>query len=140
MTEPSVEIVRAHIEAYREDDVERALAFLDPAIAMDVTRIRGVDGTVAVGHQEVIREVRRWQGTFEDYVFDVDRITDLGGGTVLVVTNERGSGKSSGAPVTRQMAGVYHVLDGRIVRITGFPSVDAALAAVGPEGDRSGRK
>jgi ketosteroid isomerase-like protein len=131
MAEESVEVVRGHIEAYRNDDVEVALGFFDRDIVMDTTRSRGVGGEVAHGYDHVVREVRSWMGTFEDYEFEVQRITDLGAGAVLVVATERGRGKGSGAAVERTMAGLYFVLAGKIVRITGYPTEQAALEAVG---------
>lgn len=131
MSEESADVVRNHIEAYQRDDVEGALGFFDPHIVQDTTRDRSVDGAVVHGYDAVVREVRRWIGAFEDYEFDVERITDLGAGTVLVIATERGRGKGSGAPVERTIAGVYNVLDGKIVRITGYLSEEAAVAAVG---------
>ena len=70
-------------------------------------------------------------GAFEDYAFDIERMTDLGGGTIVVVVTERGRGKGSGIAVERSAAGLYSVLDGRIVRITWFPTEREALEAVG---------
>ena len=131
MSHESVDVVRRHIEAYQRDDVAGALGFMDDHIVVDTTRVRSIDGRVAHGHEEVVREVRRWMGAFEGYEFEIERVTDLGAGTVLVVAGEVGRGKGSGAPVERLMAGVYHVLDGEIVRITGYPTEDAALEAAG---------
>jgi ketosteroid isomerase-like protein len=134
MAEGSVEVVRGHIEAYRRDDVAGALSFFDPHVVQDTTRVRGVDAAVAHGYDEVVREVRRWMGTFEGYEFEVHSVADLGAGTVLVVFAERGRGKGSGVPVERTAAALYTVLDGKIVRITGYPTEQAALDAVGLSG------
>jgi ketosteroid isomerase-like protein len=127
----AVEIVRAHIEAFRADDVESALSLIDPDIVQDTTRVRGVDGRVVHGHEALVREVRRWMGAFQGYDFDVQSIEQLGPGTVMVMIAERGSGKGSGAPVEQTMVGIYNVLDGKIIRVTGFTSEEEALAAVG---------
>jgi ketosteroid isomerase-like protein len=96
-----------------------------------VTRDRGGVGAVAHGHEEVVSEVRHWMGAFEDYAFEVERVSDLGAGIVAVVVGERGRGKGSGAPVGRTMAALYNVIDGKIVRITWYPTEKAALEAVG---------
>ena len=129
-----VEVVREHIDAYRRDDVPGALSCLDPDVIVDTTRVGGSVGAISHGHDGLVHEVRRFMGAFEDYEFEVERITDLGGGTVAVVVKERGRGKGSGIPVERTFAGIYSVLDGRIVRITGFPTEREALEAAGLSG------
>jgi ketosteroid isomerase-like protein len=126
-----VEVVREHIEAYRRDDVPGALSHLDADIIVDTTRIAGSVGAVSHGHDGLIHEVRRFMGAFEDYDFEVERMTDLGAGTVAVVVNEHGRGKGSGIAVARSFVGLYSVLDGKIVRITGFPTERDALEATG---------
>jgi ketosteroid isomerase-like protein len=131
MSEENVEIVRGHIEAYRRDDVAGALDFLDSHVVVDTTRVTRVGGGISHGHEGVVKEVRRFMGAFEDYEFEVEHLTDLGGGTVAVVVVERGRGKGSGVPVERTMAGLYTVIDSKIVRITGFPSEREALQALG---------
>lgn len=132
MTAPeNVEVVRAHIEAYRRDDVTGALTYLDPHVVVDTTRASGIAGAVSHGHEGLVREVRRFMGAFQDYAFEVERIDDLGGGTVAVVVTQRGRGKGSGIPVGRTIAGLYSVLDRKIVRITWFPTERQALDAAG---------
>jgi ketosteroid isomerase-like protein len=131
MSNEGVDVVRGHIEAYRRGDVAGALTFLEDHAVLDVTRVRGVDGAVAHGHDEIVREVRRWMGAFEGYEFDLEQVTDLGAGTALVVVAESGRGKGSGAPVERSMAALYNVVGGKIVRITGYPTQEAALEAAG---------
>jgi ketosteroid isomerase-like protein len=132
MSEEAAEVVREHIEAYRNDDVPGALALLDPDVIVDTGGIGGADGVVtAHGHEGVVREVRRWMGAFEDFTFEVERVTDLGGGTVVVAVTERGRGKGSGVLVERSVAALYNVLGGKIVRITGFRTEREALEAAG---------
>src|SRR5215217_2806874 len=133
ISEQSVEVVREHIEAYRRDDAAGALAALDDHVILDTTRVSaaGLTGAVSHGHEGVVREMRSWLGAFEDYAFEVERLTELGGGTVAVVIAERGRGKGSGVLVERTMAGLYTVLDGKIVRVTFFPTEREALEAVG---------
>jgi hypothetical protein len=58
-------------------------------------------------------------------------MSDLGGGTVVVVVTERGHGKRSRISVERTGAGLYSILDGKIVRIIWFPTERDARAAVG---------
>ena len=132
MSQENVEIVRQHIEAWSAEDATLALSFLDPYIVMDLSRTGAwaVDEAL-YGPEAVAEHFRRYAGTFEDYRWDVQRLTDLGAGAVLVVTTESGRGKGSGVSVDRSMAALYTVVDGKIVRITFFHDEREALEAAG---------
>jgi ketosteroid isomerase-like protein len=131
MSQDDVDVVRGLIEAYRLGDVATALSCLDVDVILDTTRVAGSIGSVSHGHDALIREVRRFIGAFEDYSFELERITDFGGGTVAAVVNECGRGKGSGIQVERTVATIYSVLAGKIVRITSFPTEPEALEAFG---------
>jgi ketosteroid isomerase-like protein len=75
--------------------------------------------------------MRRWIGTFEEYRYEVERLTDLGSGMTLALVTETGRGKSSGVPVDRGYANLYTVIDGAIARITLFRTEQDALEAIG---------
>jgi ketosteroid isomerase-like protein len=77
--------------------------------------------------------VTRYRGTFEDYDYKVERLTDLGAGAILAVVTETGRGKGSGAPVDRRFATLYTVIDAKIARVTQFRTEQDALEAVGLE-------
>ena len=132
MSQENVEIVRRHIEAWSGEEATLALSFLDPYIVMDLSR------TVAGGWtrrstvlEAVAEHFRRYAGTFEDYRWAAQRLTDLGAGAVLVVTIESGRGKGSGVSVERPLAVLYTLVDGKVVRITFFEDEQEALEAAG---------
>src|SRR5215216_1667726 len=131
MSQENVEIVRGHIEAFQAQDAPRTLSFLDPHVVLDMSRIGGIDSEAFYGHEALAEFVRRYAGTFEDYRYEVERLTDLGSGAVLAVLTEAGRGKGSGVPVHRSVATLYTVIDGRIARITHFPTEQDALEAAG---------
>ena len=88
--------------------------------------------TRAYLRSEAITEFfRRFAGTFEDYRWEDERLTDLGSGAVLAVLRETGRGKGSGVPVDRPLAALYTVIDGKIARITIFHTEQGALEAAG---------
>jgi ketosteroid isomerase-like protein len=130
MSQENVEIVRGHIEAFRQGDPPGALSYLDPHVVWDPSRAGGIDVPVAYGHEEVIQMTRRYIGAFEDYDYQA-RLTDLGSGAVLALVTEEGRGKGSSAPVRRTFAALYTVIDGKIARVTFFPSEAQALEAAG---------
>jgi ketosteroid isomerase-like protein len=130
MSEENVEIVRRHIEAWSAKEAALALSFLDPHIVLDLTRAGAIEGAF-YGPEGVGEHFRRYAGTFEDYRWEVQRLDDLGTGAILAVVTESGRGKGSGASVSRSLAVLYTLVDGKIVRITMFPGEREALEAAG---------
>jgi ketosteroid isomerase-like protein len=131
MSQENVEVVRKHIEAFRQGDASGALSYLDRHVVLDRSRVRGPDFGVAYGHDAVNQTMRNYMGAFEEYDYELERLTDVGSGAVLAVVNEEGRGKTSGAPVRHSYAMLYTVIDAKIVRCTLFPSEDQALKAAG---------
>jgi ketosteroid isomerase-like protein len=129
MSEENVEIVRAHIEAFRAKETELSASFLDEHVVQDLSRVGGLD-PVAYGIEAVVKGVIDHRGAFEDYDYLVE-LSDLGSGQVLAEGTESGRGKRSGAPVERSFAVLYSLLGGKIVRVTTFADVRSALEAVG---------
>jgi ketosteroid isomerase-like protein len=132
MSRENVEVVRGHIEAFRRGDVPGTLSYFDPHVVWDPSRVVGaLDVSVAYGREEVTETIRHYIGAFEDYDYAAQRLTDLGSGAVLALVTEEGRGKSSGVPVRQSFAAIYTVIDGKIARVTFFPSEDQALEAAG---------
>ena len=133
----AAEIVHEHIEAFRAKDTARSNSFFDPHVVWDGSRTGGVDaGNFAYGIDAIVEIVRSYRGAFDDYDFEIERLVDLGSGAVLVVVTETGFGRTSGVPVNRPFAVIYTVLERKIVRMTLFPTDQAALEAVGVEENR----
>jgi ketosteroid isomerase-like protein len=130
MSRENVEVVRKHLEAFTHD-ADRAISFFDAFVVMDRTRVGALDDEVVYGKKALSQAVVRYLGAFEDYAYDVVRLTDAGSGAILATVNERGRGKASGALVQHSFAALYTVIDGKIARITFFPSEEQALEAVG---------
>jgi ketosteroid isomerase-like protein len=127
MSREQVEVVREHIEAYRRREVSVALSLMDRHAVLDMNRVDGSDPSH--GHEAIDEAVTRYVGAFEDYAYEVERLTDLGSGAILAVVVETGRGKGSGAPVNRSYAVLYTVIDGKIARITTFRTEQDALKA-----------
>jgi ketosteroid isomerase-like protein len=131
MSRENVEVVRRHIEAFVGQDVAEALSWLDPHVVLDRSRSGALDEWTAYGREAVDHAVTHYVGAFQGYDYAVERLTDLGAGAVLAVVTETGSGRSSGVPVRHSVATLYTVIDGKIARITTFPSEEQALEAIG---------
>jgi ketosteroid isomerase-like protein len=129
MSEEQVEVVRQHIEAYRRQDVSVAVSLMDPHAVLDMSRVDGSDPSH--GLAAIDKAVTRYRGAFEEYDYEVQRLTDLGSGAILAVVTETGRGKGSGVPVNRRFATLYTVIDGKIARVTQFRTEQDALEAAG---------
>jgi ketosteroid isomerase-like protein len=129
MSEEQLEVVREHIEAYRREDVSVALSLMDRHAVLDMNRVDGSDPSH--GHEAIDEAVTRYVGSFEDYAYEVERLTDLGSGAILAMVTETGRGKGSGAPVDRRFTTLCTVIDGKIARITQFRTERDALEAAG---------
>ncbi len=123
--------MRAFVEAYRRGQTDAALDLLDEHAVLDIARLDPPERGIAFGHDAITQLVVRYVSTFEQYDYELAKLVDLGGGTALAVIAERGRGKGSGAHVERSYASLYNVIDGRVVRMTHFPTEREALEAVG---------
>lgn len=126
-----MEVVRTLIEAFRRGQTEAGLDVLDEHAVLDVTRLQPPEGGIAYGHEAITRLVIRYVATFELYDYELAKLVDLGGGTVLAVIAEHGRGKGSGARVERSYASLYNLIEGRVVRMTHFPTEREAREAAG---------
>ena len=125
-----MEIVRRHIDAWRAEEAAAALSFLDPHIVMDLSRTGLAEGPFH-GRDAISDHFRRYAGTFKEYRWEIERLTDLGAGAVLLIGTQSGRGKGSGVSVDRALAVLYTLIDGKIVRITFFRDEQEALEAAG---------
>jgi ketosteroid isomerase-like protein len=131
MSEEQVEIVRAHLGAFRSlQDAPRTVSFFDPHVVLDLSRTGG-DQDAIYGPEAIAEFMRHWIGAFADYRWEIERLADLGPGAVLAVSRETGRGRGSGVPVSRTFAVLYTVIDGKIARATVFRSEQDALEAAG---------
>jgi ketosteroid isomerase-like protein len=128
MSDEQVEVVRKHIEAYRRQDPSVALSFMDPHAVLDMTHRRFRSES---RHEAIDEAVTPYVGAFEDYAYEVERLTELGAGAIIAVVTETGRGKGSGVPANRRFATLYTVIDGKIARVTQFRSEQDALGAAG---------
>jgi ketosteroid isomerase-like protein len=130
MSEEQVEVVQGHIDAFHRLDGS-ALSFLDQHVVLDTSRTAAPDWESAYGHTAVADVMRRYVGAFDEYAYEVARITDLVSGAVLAIGAERGRGQQSGVHVVRSFAALYTVIEGKIARVTMFQTEKEALEAAG---------
>jgi uncharacterized protein len=129
MSQENVEIVRGSANAFLRGDFDGAMQAFHTDIAFDLTRL-SPDGEVYEGHEGVRTVMRRWLGTWDDYAMEVDEYIDAGD-SVVIFFRESGRGKGSGVRTEQSVAGVWTLLDGKVMRAAMFLDRTEALRAVG---------
>ncbi len=128
MAEQIVETVRRAVE-----NVETFWALLDDYVVWDLREAQSVDlQGVYVGREAVIEASRHYWGTWEDYRVEAEELIEAGS-TVVVVGREIGRGKGSGVPIERQVAQLWTLHRGKLIRWEIFSDKVTALKAAGLE-------
>jgi ketosteroid isomerase-like protein len=126
MTQANVELVRRGIA-----DVHDFWEMLDEYVIWDI-RTRPIPDLdpVYVGRDAVIKASRHYWGTWDHYHVEAEEIIDAGP-SVVVILQERGRGKGSGAPFEQCNPQLWTFRNGRIIRWESFPSRAEAVDAAG---------
>ncbi len=130
MSQENVEIVRS---MYRPGDPSRFFELLHEGVQVDISKAPLLpDHPELIGGKEAALDFyRHYWGTWDEYVLEPAEIIDAGQDRVVVVHDERGSGKGSGAPFERRWAVLYTLRKAKIVRIEQFIEPREALEAAG---------
>ena len=83
------------------------------------------------GKDAVIEFWRDYSDTWDEYALEVIEIREAGGDQVVVVADERGRGKGSGASFERRSGSIFTLRGGSVVKMKFMPSGEAALEAAG---------
>lgn len=75
--------------------------------------------------------IRQWTEDFESWSFEVDKLVEAPDGRVVMLANQVGVGKSSGARVELYFAVVYEISDGLVRRARAFVDPEDALRHAG---------
>ena len=124
MSEQNIEIVRRVYEGWAQGDFTRTDEF-DPDIDFEMvdwphqTRVRGIE--------EMWRTWRSTLGAFDGFR-STPRAMEDHGDKVLVLNRIEASGKESGAGVGADVATVFTIESGRVVRMGLYWNVDSARA------------
>jgi ketosteroid isomerase-like protein len=126
-----LEVVLDQYAATNERDFARVMSLYADDVEL-IVRERWMNTGVYKGRKAVGEWFGDWFTTFApDAKFDVSEASELPTGEVLVVTEHHARGRASGVEVRGTVVWVYRVEDGRINRVEGFPSREAALEARG---------
>jgi ketosteroid isomerase-like protein len=117
-----VELVRMHVEALDRGDLDGVMSFAAEDAALD-GRADMVEGQAAI--RGFLDE---WFGAYEELDFELEEITQLGGGVVFAVVTQDGRLVGTDGHIRQREGWVYLCVGGLIARLT-TSEVDEARAA-----------
>ena len=129
MAQDPIEVIREQYVATNARDFERAMELYSDDVVLVVD-----EGFLNTGIFEGKQAVGEWFGDWfrafgRDYRFEVEELSDLGGGLVYLLASYGGSGRASGVEVRDRRAYLYRVENGLITRVQFFMTRDAAMVA-----------
>jgi len=131
MPQEEVDIVLDQYAATNERDFPRAMSHYAEDVELIVHPDASLERGTFRGREAVGGWFGNWFRSFEPgFRFDVTEARDLGG-VVLLVASHHARGRTSGAEVHGQVAYLYTVREGRIVRAEFYPDRATALKAAG---------
>ena len=116
------------LEAFRRGDYDSALSAYSPDGEYDFTHL--ADGRLVRDREGVRSEVTRWAATWDGLTMEYELVGTIGEQVVIVV-EQTGTGKGSGAPMEMRYGQVFTVRDGAIVGMRTHLDPDDALASAG---------
>jgi ketosteroid isomerase-like protein len=127
MSQENMDVVVRAVQLTGSDEF---LSVCHPEIEWDMTRLMP-EPRVYHGHDGVREFWRSWAGTWAGLEVAMEQAIDAGGEEVVVEIRNTGRGRGSGAAVELRFGQVWTVRDRQVVRLRAFPSLEAALEAVG---------
>jgi ketosteroid isomerase-like protein len=129
MSQENVEIVRRHLR--RVTGPSRFFDLLDDEIELDIRPMTpGYQGLIH-GKDAMIDFWRDYLDTWDECVLEPIEILEAGQDQVVVVADERGRGKGSGASFERRSATIFTLRAGSLVKLKFFGTPEDALEAAG---------
>ena len=84
-----------------------------------------------LGLDELSTAIREYLRAFSDLRIEAERIIDLSGDRVLVLSRHTARGKQSGVPIEHELGDLFTLRDGKIVRYDSYWNRAEALEAAG---------
>ena len=110
----ALELVKIALRAYGAGDPEITIQLCDPLVRWDECA-SCPDGELVWGHEDVLRAMRSYQGGWERYRFEVEKIAEVGSGKIVGLCRERGTETDGGLTVDRRYGGLWVVEASKII-------------------------
>jgi ketosteroid isomerase-like protein len=126
MSQENVEVVRHFF-----GDQTRFFDVLDKEVELDIRPMTpGYQGIIH-GRDAVIDFWRDYSDTWDELVFEPIEILEAGEDQVVVIHDQRGRGKGSGASFELRSATIFTLRAGSVVKMKFFATPEDALEAAG---------
>ncbi len=128
MSQENVELVKRMLALFHAGDAEGALACFSEDVVTEMPTRPDVTG--GRGHEALGELIGGWVAAWEDWSEEINEVRDLGD-HVMVISTQRGRGKSTGIEIALQYASLYEIENGQISRMGLYDSPEEALEAAG---------
>ena len=131
MGKSDLDVIRDHYAATNERDFARAMSHYAEDVVLTVSEELAFAYTGTFRGKEAVGEFfGDWFRSFDSGLyFEITELTELEGGSILLVADVHVRGRTSGIELTQAVIWAYRVRDGRIVGVEGFETPDAAREA-----------
>jgi ketosteroid isomerase-like protein len=131
----ALELVKIALQAYGGGDCEITMQLSDPLIRWD-ERVSRPGGELVWGHDNVVRAMRRYLNSWDEYSLEIEKIAEVRPGRIVGLCRERGIDEA-GVQVDRRYGGLWIVEEGKITSwATYLTPREAVGAAKEIEGSR----
>ena len=129
----NLDLVRSIVACWERGELmpERWSEWADPEI--EFVTVGGPEPSSHTGLADAGPPIEAFLDVWEDYRVEAEEYRELDDERVLVLTRQRGRGKSSGVEIEQLRASVFHVRGGRITRRVNYWDRALALAELGLE-------
>jgi ketosteroid isomerase-like protein len=128
MSQENVELVKRMLELFHAGDAAGALACFSEDVVTETPNRPDVTG--GRGREALGELIGGWVTAWEDWSEEIHEVRDLGN-HVMVISTQRGRGKSTGIEISVQYASVYEIENGEISRMGLYDGPEEALEATG---------
>jgi ketosteroid isomerase-like protein len=133
MPERSADTLRNMLDAFAAGGIDAVLAHVDPEVAWYAPP-EWLEERVYRGHDGIRELASYWDGNFDEYRLELERVLDLDESRAVALVQQRGRIKGGGAELEQPVGYVAEFRDGKLIRMDVYFSWEAALEAVGLTG------
>ena len=129
MSRANVEIVRRGVDAFSRAAWDESVELMAPEVEWhDAPDLPGA--RLYRGREGVLARWRDMAEALDDFTVEIEQLFDAGDEVVVFFTS-RGRGRVSGLEVSRKIAQIATVREGRVIKIVGYDNRAKALEAAG---------
>jgi ketosteroid isomerase-like protein len=129
VSQSNVEVVQRLFELFAEEGIEPALEVMHPDIVIEIPPDMSAEPDTYRGHDGVRRYFAGFDGMLDEVSYEAVEIIPVGD-AVVASARMSGRGVSSGLDVGIDAYVVHELADGKVVRITPYPDLESARAAL----------